>query len=186
VQSKVNSGKRVHLVDLHAALTAADLIDGVHPTADGYDKMAAAWYTALRSVSGSIGDTSGTPTSGALANTGSGRCLDVPNSNATNGTQPVIWDCSGAANQRWTANGQALQSLGKCLDSPTDATAGTKAQLWDCTGGANQRWNRNANGTISNAASGLCLDVKGNATVAGSLVHLWTCTAAANQVWTGR
>src|SRR4051795_5941571 len=33
VQSKVNSGKRVHLVDMHAALTSADLIDGIHPTA---------------------------------------------------------------------------------------------------------------------------------------------------------
>jgi lysophospholipase L1-like esterase len=186
VQSKVNSGKRVHLVDMHAALTSADLIDGIHPTAAGYDKMAAVWYAALRSVSGSIGETTGTPASGALVGAASGRCLDVPGSNTANGTQPVIWDCSGAANQRWAASGQALQSLGKCLDSPTGATAGTKVQLWDCSGAANQRWNRNANGTISNVASGLCLDVKANATAAGSPVHLWTCTATANQVWTGR
>jgi hypothetical protein len=83
-------------------------------------------------------------------------------------------------------SGQTLQALGKCLDSPTGATAGAKAQIWDCTGAANQRWNRNTNGTISNVASGLCLDVKGNATAAGSLIQLWTCTAAPNQVWTGR
>ena len=186
VQSKVNSGKRVHLVDMHAALTTADLIDGVHPTAGGYDKMAAVWYNALRSVPGSIGDTTGTPASGALVSAASGRCLDVPGSNTTNGTQPVIWDCGGGANQRWTAGGQTLQSLGKCLDSPTGATAGTKVQLWDCSGGANQRWNRNTNGTISNVASGLCLDVNGRATANGSTVLLWTCTAATNQVWTGR
>ncbi|MFF0311203.1 cellulose binding domain-containing protein [Streptosporangium sp. NPDC004379] len=54
VQSKVNNGKHVHLVDMHAKLTTADLIDGVHPTATGYDKMAAAWYQALQSVPGSI------------------------------------------------------------------------------------------------------------------------------------
>ncbi|WP_250004896.1 ricin-type beta-trefoil lectin domain protein [Actinoplanes sp. M2I2] len=189
VQSKVNSGKRVHLVDMHAALTTADLIDGVHPTAGGYDKMAATWYAALRSVPGVIGDTTGTPgtpAAGALVGAGSGRCLDVPGSNSANGTQPVIWDCTGAANQRWTASGQTLQALGKCLDSPTNAGAGTKAQLWDCSGAANQRWNRNANGTVSNVASGLCLDVSANATAAGSLVQLWTCTAGANQVWTGR
>jgi len=186
VQSKVNSGKRVHLVDMHAALTTADLIDGIHPTAGGYDKMAATWYAALRSVPGSIGDTTGTPASGALVGAASGRCLDVPNSSTANGTQPIIWDCSGGANQRWTTGGQTLQSLGKCLDSPTNATAGTKAQLWDCSGGANQRWNRNANGTISNVASGLCLDVNGRATTNGSPVILWTCTAAPNQVWTGR
>ena len=186
VQSKKNSGKRVHLVDMHAALTTADLIDGIHPTAGGYDKMAAAWYSALRSVPGTLGETTGTPSSGALVGSASGRCLDVPGSNTANGTQPVIWDCNGATNQRWTTSGQTLQALGKCLDSPTGATAGVKVQLWDCSGGANQRWNRNANGTISNVASGLCLDVKSNATAAGSLVHLWTCTAAANQVWTGR
>jgi lysophospholipase L1-like esterase len=55
VQSKANAGKRVHLVDMHAALTAADLIDGIHPTAGGYDKMAATWNTALLGVPGSIG-----------------------------------------------------------------------------------------------------------------------------------
>src|SRR5215475_11187252 len=47
VQSK---GPQVHLVDMHSALTTADLADGVHPNATGYDKMAAVWYSALRSV----------------------------------------------------------------------------------------------------------------------------------------
>jgi lysophospholipase L1-like esterase len=61
VQSKVDAGKHVHLVDMHAALTTADLIDGIHPTAAGYDKMAAAWLAALRSVPGSIGDPGGSP-----------------------------------------------------------------------------------------------------------------------------
>jgi lysophospholipase L1-like esterase len=59
VQSKVNAGRHVHLVDMHSALTTADLIDGVHPTAGGYDKMAAVWFTALRSVPGSIGNPTG-------------------------------------------------------------------------------------------------------------------------------
>jgi len=58
VQSKVNAGRRVHLVDMHSALTTADLIDGVHPNATGYNKMAAVWYSALLSVPGSIGSPS--------------------------------------------------------------------------------------------------------------------------------
>jgi lysophospholipase L1-like esterase len=58
VQSKVNAGKHVHLVDMHSALTTGDLTDGIHPTAGGYDKMAATWFTALRSVPGSIGNQS--------------------------------------------------------------------------------------------------------------------------------
>ena len=32
----------------------------------------------------------------------SGRCVDVPNSSTTNGTQVQLWDCSGQANQSWT------------------------------------------------------------------------------------
>jgi lysophospholipase L1-like esterase len=56
VTSKVRSGRRVHLVDLHSALTASDLAaNAVHPTAGGYDKMAAAWYRALESVPGAAG-----------------------------------------------------------------------------------------------------------------------------------
>jgi lysophospholipase L1-like esterase len=63
VQSKVSAGKHVHLVDMHSALTTADLIDGIHPTANGYDKMAARWYSALQAVPGSIGNPTGsTPT----------------------------------------------------------------------------------------------------------------------------
>ncbi|MFC7277532.1 cellulose binding domain-containing protein [Paractinoplanes rhizophilus] len=71
VQSKVAAGKHVHLVDMHAALTTADLIDGVHPTSAGYDKMAATWYTALRAVPGSIstGATSSPTTSTPTAST---------------------------------------------------------------------------------------------------------------------
>ena len=56
VKSRADAGRRVHLVDMYAALTLGDLADGVHPNAGGYAKMAAAWYTALRSVPGSISD----------------------------------------------------------------------------------------------------------------------------------
>ncbi|GHJ43739.1 lipase [Catellatospora sp. TT07R-123] len=184
VQNKANAGKHVHLVDMHSALTTADLIDGIHPTATGYDKMAATWYAALRSVSGSIGTGGTDPASSTLVSAASGRCLDVPNSRTTNGVQPIIWDCSGRPNQQWTVSGQAIQSLGKCLDAPTGASPGSKVQIWTCSGAANQRWTLNANGTVSNAGSGLCLDVSGAATANGTPVILWTCTTAANQRWT--
>jgi lysophospholipase L1-like esterase len=67
VQSKVNAGKRVHLVNMYPALSTADLIDGIHPTAGGYDKMAAVWYNALLSVPGTIGSP-GNPGTNLLAN----------------------------------------------------------------------------------------------------------------------
>src|SRR4051812_39019207 len=39
------------------------------------------------------GSTPPTPTAGSLVNTGSGRCLDVPNASTNNGTQVHLWDC---------------------------------------------------------------------------------------------
>ncbi len=183
VQSKVSAGKHVHLVDMHSALTTADLIDGVHPTATGYDKMAATWYAALRSVPGSLGSTSSATT---LRGAGSGRCLDDPNGSTTNGVQLQIWDCSGGANQLWTATaGNQLQVLGKCLDAyANQTTPGTKVELWDCNGGANQQWRFNADGTITGVQSGLCLDVTGAATGNGTPVELWSCNGGSNQKWT--
>lgn len=44
-------GRRVALCDQHAAVAAENLADdGVHPTADGYAQMAAAWFTAIRAI----------------------------------------------------------------------------------------------------------------------------------------
>ncbi|WP_236028199.1 AbfB domain-containing protein [Paractinoplanes lichenicola] len=55
-------GAKVHFVDLHAALTTAQLADGVHPTREGYDRMAAGWASALASVPGAAGDDGATTT----------------------------------------------------------------------------------------------------------------------------
>ena len=47
VSDKVAHGKRVVFVDMHSALSASDLADGVHPNVTGYRKMAAVWREAL-------------------------------------------------------------------------------------------------------------------------------------------
>ena len=102
VQSNQNAGKHVHLVDMHSAVTTGDLIDGIHPTATGYDKMAATWFGALQSVPGSIG-TPGTSTARQIVGTQSGRCVDA--ASAANGTQVRLQDCGGQAGQAWTRAG---------------------------------------------------------------------------------
>jgi lysophospholipase L1-like esterase len=193
VQSKVSAGKHVHLVDMHSALTTADLVDGVHPTAAGYDKMAAVWYSALRSVSGSMGTPIGgggssTPPSTSttpLRGVGSNRCLDDPNSSTTNGVQMQIYDCWGGTNQQWTyTSSSQLQVLGKCLDANgKGTTAGTTVIIWDCNGQTNQQWRLNSDGSITGVQSGLCLDVAAAGTANGSKVQLWTCNGQSNQKW---
>jgi lysophospholipase L1-like esterase len=188
VAAKVNAGKRVHLVDMHAALTTADLIDGIHPTATGYDKMAATWFAALRSVPGSIGDP-GQSSGVRIVGTQSGRCADVPNGTTANGTQVQLWDCSGGTNQLWTrtANRELVFNGTKCLDAANQGTTnGTQVIIWDCNGQPNQQWNVGADGAITSVRSGLCLDATGQNTANGTKLILWSCNGQANQRWTLR
>jgi hypothetical protein len=127
----------------------------------------------------------GTPT--PIVGVQSGRCLDVPNSSTTNGTQVQLWDCNTQANQRWTyTSGRALQVYGsKCLDAANRGTTnGTQVIIWDCNGQTNQQWNVNANGTITGVQSGLCLDANGAGTANGTRIILWSCNGQTNQQWT--
>ncbi|MCM2416813.1 ricin-type beta-trefoil lectin domain protein [Streptomyces sp. RKAG293] len=119
-----------------------------------------------------------------LVSSASGRCLDDPGSSTTNGTQTVIWDCNGAANQKWAATaGKALTAVGgKCLDA-AGTSAGSKVDINTCNGSTAQQWTLNANGSITGTQSGLCLDVTGAATANGSPVGLWNCTGSSNQKW---
>jgi hypothetical protein len=126
------------------------------------------------------------PASGPVKGVGSGRCLDVPNSSQTNGTQLIIWDCNGGANQRWTrlSNGELQVYGNKCMDVQGNNTApGSVVAIWDCNGGTNQQWRVNTDGTIVGVQSGLCLDVTGNGTTNNTPVEIWTCNGGSNQKW---
>jgi hypothetical protein len=132
----------------------------------------------------------GNPQQGAQIVGGqSGRCLDVPSSSTTNGTQVQIWDCNGGTNQRFTyTSGKQLQVYGnKCLDAYGQGTAnGTQVAIWDCNGGTNQQWNINADGSVTGVQSGLCLDASGAGTANGTKIILWSCNGQSNQQWSLR
>ncbi|TNH30594.1 right-handed parallel beta-helix repeat-containing protein [Micromonospora orduensis] len=131
----------------------------------------------------------GSQQGGQLVGGQSGRCVEVPNSSTTNGTQVQLWDCGGGTNQRWTstASKQLMVYGNKCLDASGAGTAnGTQVIIWDCHGGLNQQWNVNANGTITNGQSGLCLDANGAASANGTKIILWSCNGGANQQWSLR
>jgi non-reducing end alpha-L-arabinofuranosidase len=119
----------------------------------------------------------------------SGRCLTVPGTGTTNGTQTQLWDCAGATGQTWTyTTGKQLTVKGnKCLDaSGSGTTNGTQVIIWDCNGQNNQQWNVNPNGTITGVQSGLCLDANAAGTANGTRTILWSCNGGTNQQWTLR
>jgi len=133
---------------------------------------------------GTTGGTGGGGT-GAIKGVGSGRCLDVPNSSTTDGTQVELWDCNGGSNQQWTyTSADEFTVYGnKCLDAAGTAS-GAKVQIYTCWGGDNQKWRLNSDGTIVGVQSGLCLDVVGAGTGNGSQIQLYSCWSGTNQKWT--
>ncbi|GAA3290732.1 polysaccharide deacetylase family protein [Dactylosporangium vinaceum] len=122
------------------------------------------------------------PPSGAKRIVGaqSGRCVDVPNSSATNGTRVQLYDCHGGTNQQWTlTSSRQLTVYGTtCLDAAGSGN-GAAVQIYSCNGQANQQWNVNSNGTISGVQSGRCLDVWGTGN--GQQIQLYDCNGQANQ-----
>ncbi|MER6711389.1 MULTISPECIES: ricin-type beta-trefoil lectin domain protein [unclassified Streptomyces] len=133
------------------------------------------------------GTTPPPPSGGQIVGAASNRCLDVPNSSQTNGTQVQLWDClDDRAGQKWTrtAAGELRVHGSKCLDAEASGTSpGTRVVIWDCHGGQNQQWNVNANGSITSARSGLCLDAYNAGTGNGTQVVLWNCNGGSNQRW---
>ncbi|KOX04526.1 galactosylceramidase [Streptomyces sp. NRRL B-1140] len=118
---------------------------------------------------------------------GSGRCLDVPGYNETNGTLTHLWDCHAGDNQQWTlTSAKELRVFGdKCLDAKDHGTYnGTPVEIWSCNGGGNQKWTVNSNGTVVGAESGLCLDAVEGRTANGTGIQLWSCHGDTNQRWT--
>ncbi|MDQ7805365.1 ricin-type beta-trefoil lectin domain protein [Amycolatopsis sp. A133] len=187
--------------------TATLAVNGQQPTVVAFPATGGAPKTVSAVVSLGKGNTntltfSGTPpqltavdvlplpgTNGVqVAGAPSGRCVDVDDNGIANGIQAQLWDCAAGPNQTWVpVRGQLVVNGTKCLDAYNSGTAnGTAVVVWDCNGQRNQQWTVNANGTITNAVSGLCLDASGAATANGTKLILWTCSGGANQQWTRR
>ncbi|MEU9558356.1 endo-1,4-beta-xylanase [Streptomyces fumanus] len=151
---------------------------------DGSKKPA---YTAvLNALNGSSNPGNpGNPSGGGpLKGVASGRCVDVPGSSTTDGTQVQLWDCHGGTNQTWTSTdaGELRVFDNKCLDAAGTGN-GAKVQIYTCWGGDNQKWRVNSDGTITGVQSGLCLDAVGAGTANGTLLQLYTCSSSGNQRW---
>ncbi|MBW8817427.1 MAG: alpha-galactosidase [Streptomyces sp.] len=173
-----------------SAYTLTDLWSGASSTTSGtISASVPAHGTVMYRVAGGTSG-GGTGVTGAVHAVGAGKCLDVPDSTTTAGTQVEIWSCNGGANQTWThsASNQFTVYSGSsqmCLDAYNNQTTpGTKVEIWSCNGQSNQQWTLNTNGTITGVQSGLCLGVAGGATADGTLAELQTCNGGSSQRWT--
>ncbi|MFE6746382.1 ricin-type beta-trefoil lectin domain protein [Kitasatospora purpeofusca] len=110
----------------------------------------------------------GTP-DGALFHSSSTYCLDLPNSNQTPGTLPVLWYCHGGPNQKWPATTNAITG---------PSYTSTLTPRYDAAGSTTTRATATTGSLPSGLATGgvpLCLDINASGTANGTAVQSWTC-----------
>ncbi|WP_307867810.1 ricin-type beta-trefoil lectin domain protein [Umezawaea beigongshangensis] len=114
-----------------------------------------------------------------------GRCVDVPDSNASEGVQLQIWDCNGTGAQNWTfASDGTVRALGMCMDVAWGSRDnGASIQLARCSGSPAQQFVLSAAGDLVNPQANKCVDVKDWINASGAKLHQWECTGGANQKW---
>jgi O-glycosyl hydrolase len=130
-----------------------------------------------RSITTYVLDQKGRGTSavtGALQGKQSGKCLTANASGAS------IASCTGGPEQVWSydAKGRLKGVNGYLTAGSSGLTTSSEP-----TGDGSRQWLLNSNGQVVSEASGLCLDVGGQATAEGSKVGLWTCNGGPNQAW---
>ncbi|MGP9023097.1 ricin-type beta-trefoil lectin domain protein [Streptomyces sp. BR1] len=164
-------------------VSAKDLWTGASSTVtSGLTATVPAHGTAIWRLTPGAGCAPAVPT-GQITGNGA-KCVDVTGSGTADGTQTILYTCTGNPNQRWTMGTDAgVRSLGKCLTA-SGTTAGSPVTLSTCTGTPSQRWTAKPDGTLVNNASALCLDVYGGGTADLTKLDTWTCGhLQTNQVW---
>lgn len=132
----------------------------------------------------------------------SGKCLDLPGGDTTNGALLWMWDCYGGDTQKFSFRNDRLvysPDPGKCVDLiGGDTTNGTQLGLWDCDSSENpienQRWRfvgaiypirpgfiHSGVHEFSPVLNHKCMRAS---TDTGGPVHIWDCDAGDDmQTW---
>jgi Ricin-type beta-trefoil lectin domain len=115
----------------------------------------------------------------------SGRCIDVPGSDGSDGTPLQIWDCIGSPGQRWSfMSDGTIRSLGFCLDVAwANSADGTQIQIARCNGNQAQHFVLSEAADLVNVGANKCVDVRDNQTANATRLQLWQCAGTANQKW---
>jgi hypothetical protein len=116
----------------------------------------------------------------------SGRCVDVPDGDFSDGKQLVVWDCNGSAAQKWqfASDGTVRTKGGLCLDvAGANYNDGTPIQIAWCSDNNAQKFTLNASHDLVNTVVGKCVDIRDNNRGNGAQLQLWSCAGTDNQKW---
>ncbi|SCG17482.1 streptogrisin C. Serine peptidase. MEROPS family S01A [Micromonospora echinofusca] len=146
------------------------------------------WFQPVNEILGVYGlslVTTGGGGGSRLISNWNNRCIDVPNSNFSDGVPLQTWTCNGTAAQSWTFTGGTLRTQNnKCMDVAWGSTAnGATIQIANCSGNPAQQFVLSAAGDLVNPQANKCVDIKEWNNSDGARLHLWDCVGGANQKW---
>jgi streptogrisin C len=120
----------------------------------------------------------------AIVSNWNGKCIDVPNSNFSDGVKLQMWGCNGTNAQKWTFTGGTVQAGGKCMDVTwANPASGTEIQIVSCNGNRAQQFVLSAAGDLVSVLANKCVDIGGWNGNDGARLIIWDCHGGANQKW---
>src|SRR4051812_26094361 len=146
------------------------------------------WFQPVNEILGAYGltlTTGGGGSTASLISDWNGKCIDVPNSNFSDGVPLQTWGCNGSGAQKWTSvNGTLQTSDNKCMDVAWGSTAnGAVIQIATCSGNAAQQFVLSPAGDLVNPQANKCVDIKDWNGNWGAALQTWDCAGTANQKW---
>ncbi|MFF5079350.1 ricin-type beta-trefoil lectin domain protein [Actinoplanes sp. NPDC000266] len=146
------------------------------------------WFQPVNEILSVYGlslTTTGGSSGSSLISSLNNKCVDVPNSNFSDGVPVQMWGCNGTGAQKWNfVNGTLQTSNNKCLDVAWGSTAnGAVIQIANCSGNAAQQFVLSAAGDLVNPQANKCVDIDAWNANDGARLILWDCTGGANQKW---
>jgi len=147
------------------------------------------WFQPVNEILGAYGlsltTSGGSGSTSSLISDWNGLCIDVPNSNFSDGVPLQMWECNGTGAQKWTfVNGTLQTSNNKCMDVAWGSTAnGAVIQIANCSGNPAQQFVLSAAGDLVNPQANKCVDIKDWNGNWGAALQTWDCAGTANQKW---
>ncbi|MBO4207990.1 ricin-type beta-trefoil lectin domain protein [Micromonospora echinofusca] len=146
------------------------------------------WFQPVNEILGvyglSLTTTGGGGTTRLISNWNN-KCIDVPNSNFSDGVPLQTWTCNGTGAQAWTFTGGTLRiQNNKCMDVAWGSRDnGAVIQIANCSGNPAQQFVLSAAGDLVNPQANKCVDIKDWNGNDGARLQLWECAGTANQKW---
>ncbi|MFI7599274.1 ricin-type beta-trefoil lectin domain protein [Actinoplanes sp. NPDC049681] len=147
------------------------------------------WFQPVNEILGAYGlsltTSGGGGSTSSVVSNWNNKCIDVPNSNFSDGVQLQMWVCNNTGAQKWTfVNGTLQTSNNKCMDVAWGSTAnGAAIQIVGCSGNPAQQFVLSAAGDLVNPQANKCVDIKDWNGNDGARLQLWDCAGTANQKW---